>query len=249
MARGDAFAFHIIGAGRGGTSLLAGLVDAHPRCEVQFERHSIGLLLGQSLRPCEELPDFEARVRARVARFIAACGDEAALRPDLLWGHKTTSEQINGLHRFGDIRVSGRAFDAIGHFVDQMAQTPTIFIIRDGRTCVSSKMRRARLSIEDAIRCWKFSIALLRRTQASAARLVVLKLEDLVTNPEQELRRVCVFLGVDYDPVMLQGTANTKMAPEYRRIGFSRHVTAPVDPDPPWLNQIAEELYYCGYAF
>ena len=42
----DNFEFLVIGAGRGGTSLLAGLLDFHDQLDVGFEQYSEACLAG-----------------------------------------------------------------------------------------------------------------------------------------------------------------------------------------------------------
>ena len=72
----DTFQFLVVGAGRGGTSLLAGLLDYHESLEVKFEHFSEGYLAGVALTaPGPDI--FEARVKA----FVRACRDEAAQYP------------------------------------------------------------------------------------------------------------------------------------------------------------------------
>ncbi|MES1199700.1 MAG: sulfotransferase [Pseudomonadota bacterium] len=241
-------AFQIIGAGRGGTSVLTGCIDKHPRCVAVLEAYSIPLLMGRVENAHEEIAEFEPRVRARVEAFLNACRAAAADHPGKLWGHKSTTEQIHGLNLWRGAMVDDEGFDAIGHFIARTAHLPTIYIVRDGRACVESKMRRANRPLDTSIASWKFSISLLQRMRAAPTPLLIVKMEDLVSNPEAELRRVAAFLRVDYDPVMLTGTANTKMRAEYQQPGFNQSTRMPANRNPPWIHRIAAELDYCGYA-
>ena len=96
------FHFLVIGAGRGGTSLLAGLLDQHPRLEVGFEKFSVKYLMGRSLR----LRAFGRRQRLladRTGAFRRACLAESQRFPGLLWGNKITTEQLYGLENGGRI--------------------------------------------------------------------------------------------------------------------------------------------------
>lgn len=91
------FDFQIIGAGRGGTSLLAGVVDAHPDCSVVFEAFSIPLLMGRTWTDAESIRSPSEQIRARVGNFLQGCEAESTRSPTKIWGHKTTTEQIRGL--------------------------------------------------------------------------------------------------------------------------------------------------------
>lgn len=189
------FAFQIIGAGRGGTSLMAGLIDAHPGCTVAFETHSLRHLI-DAARPASE----------RIQAYLNACTEEALLTPAQIWGHKTTTEQIRALGPAG-----------VDDFLLRTANIPAIFIRRERDACVASKMKRANVPFDKAVAAWKFSIELMERLPEGS---LIVRFEDLVCGPELQLRRVCDFLGVEFMAQMLEGTASEKMLPEYRRDGF-----------------------------
>jgi hypothetical protein len=123
------FAFLVIGAGRGGTSLLAGLLDAHPGLDVAFEAHTFPYLLGH--RMTAEHDSVDARLQA----FTTACLDDAAASPSPRWGNKVTTEQIAAL---GEV---GSDADVAAAFLDRLA-VPAVFVLGDGRTCMRSKVNR-----------------------------------------------------------------------------------------------------------
>ena len=68
------FDFLVIGAGRGGTSLLAGLLDSHPLIEVGFELHSIDTLMRRNISY-----DSTNIFHERVSSFIHLCDESASL--------------------------------------------------------------------------------------------------------------------------------------------------------------------------
>lgn len=233
--------FHIIGAGRGGTSLLAGLLDAHPDCEVVPEALSLHHLMETGLEqpPGETL---SRRVERRVGAFLAACEASASQSTASLWGHKSTTEQIKGL----EAPEVAESYDAPSHFACALAGTPVVLILRDGRTCIPSKVRRTGQPLALAIERWKFSITMLELFRRDHDRLHVLRMEDLVRDPATALTATCRFLGLDYDPHMLAGTMSDKMLPEYRRSGFDLAAVEVTD-DPPWIDLIANDLRRAGY--
>ncbi|HEX4296684.1 MAG TPA: hypothetical protein VHZ56_01555, partial [Devosia sp.] len=184
------------------------------------------------------------RTVRRIARYAGACAAAAAGSAKPVWGHKTTAEQIFELVEPALPNPEG--FDAVGDFIETFRQLMTVFIVRDGRTCIPSKMRRAGLSLELAIARWKFSIGLLSRLNEAGVRLHVLRMEDLLMDGPGELKQVCAALDVAYDPIMLTGTQNEKMLPAYRRDKLDPNAAA-IPGEQEWVAQIAPELRYLGY--
>jgi hypothetical protein len=250
------FAFHLIGAGRGGTSLIAGLLDAHPKAHVEFERLSAELLMGRTEFAEERLLDPTSRAPWRIARFVASCKAEADLVPDKLWGHKTTTEHIGSLTTpFGTdaFQNTDRPLDddALLQVVTALRDVPTIFILRDGRTCVRSKVERTGQAVDMAIRRWKFSIHVLGAFKRHHPRFLTIRFEDLVVSPRPVLDTVCAFLGIDFDEAMIAGTANPKMLPEYRYGRFDRSKIAyddAADAVAPSVAALLPELEQAGYT-
>ncbi len=250
------FHFHIIGAGRGGTSLLTGVIDAHPECEVHPEEYSTKFLMGRQWTSAECEPDPEVRIPMRIQNFLTACERKAAEHPGKLWGHKSTTEQIKGLDDINTestfatdkCAIAANAeFDALNCFTKYVAHIKTVFILRDGRSCVCSKVRRTGQPVEEAIRRWKYSVRLLDALRARVKDLHVVKMEHLIRHPEENLRSICKFLGVTYTQEMLRGTQSTNMMEVYRRDGFYVSAIDVTDFDEPWLQDIREELVACGY--
>jgi len=68
----DNFKFLVLGAGRGGTSLIAGLLDYHSELTVAYELCARGYLMGEEL-PYRGHDLFGKRVQS----FIAGCQSAA----------------------------------------------------------------------------------------------------------------------------------------------------------------------------
>jgi len=246
------FAFHLIGAGRGGTSLIAGLIDSHPDCEVCFEQLSTDFLMGRAPTDAETIQNATIRASLRIRNFMEACETHAAKVPDKLWGHKTTTEHIGALggpaatdaSKITEHPVSA---DCLNFFVSSLSKVPTIFIVRDGRTCVRSKVNRTGQPLNTAIERWKFSIHVLSAFRARHERLLVVKFEDLVVSPRQVLPQVCNFLNVAYNEEMLRGTNSPKMLPEYRSDSFDHSKLEFEDNGEQWVADLRGELALAGY--
>lgn len=234
--------FHLIGAGRSGTSVLTTLIDCHSQCCVDLER-DMELLMGHIDTPAEAVPDLRIRTGMRIDNYLETWRSRAAQATVAFLGNKITTEQIDGLRKFrGEVVTSDIA--PIAAFVERVADIPTVFIVRDGRACIASKIARTGQPLEMAILRWKFAVELQRMMERACKSLLVVKYEALVREPERELTRIGRFLGFDYEPGMLAGVNSEKLQPEYRREGFD---VVEIATNPPWVDQIAPQLESLGY--
>ena len=248
--------FLLVGAGRGGTSLLSGLLDGHPGLEMGFELYSNEMLAGRGpdpLDPSKEDPD--TRLADRVANFRAACLKRAAKvppgkRPGRLWGNKITTEHLQGLVA---AVTPGRSEEAVlDYFFRQaLGGVKIVFILRDGRACVRSKVARTGQTFAQACTKWRFCARVYRHLfgpNAAPAGVCFVRFEELVSEPAATMRGVCGFLGVEYDEAMLAGTQSEKMPTEYRRDGIdATRADAGSPGEEDWQALIADDLRACGY--
>jgi len=80
-----------------------------------------------------------------------------------------------------------------------------IHLIRDGRGVVSGYKRRGRSVIRGTLAWWRRHRSISRLVERHVGdRLLRLHYEDLARNPEATAREVCQFIGVDFDPAMLE---------------------------------------------
>jgi len=239
----DNFGFLVIGAGRGGTSLLAGLLDFHDRLEVGFEHYSEAYLVGTALTASGS-DIFESRVLA----FLQGCKEEAARVPDRMYGNKITTEQLFGLEDH-NVANPGAKIDVLDLFFNRyMSRRKIVFILRDGRTCVRSKVSRTGQSLELACERWKYSAAVYRFLVARHDNSICVRFEDLLLHPAQTMVAVCAFLGVPYQESMLEGTRNDKMRPDYRQPRFDTTKLALHDIPEGCVDRIQDDLRLCGYV-
>jgi len=229
----------VIGAGRGGTSLLTGLLDQHSQVTMGFEFAARGYLVDPVTESLEE----------RLIGLRSACDQRAARFETPIWGNKWTTGQIAYLYAGAP---SLDLDDLNDHVLDRFfnvhfAEWPVVFVLRDGSACIDSKRRRDGLDEIEAANRWLFSVRCVRYLDARRQPLHVVRFEQLVRHPEPTLIRVCEFLGIDYEPGMLGGTTNTKMRPEYQQEGFDLRATQPVEVSP-WLREhIGRAMRLTGY--
>ncbi|PIE70738.1 MAG: hypothetical protein CSA22_06200 [Deltaproteobacteria bacterium] len=234
--------FLIVGAGRSGTSLLAGLVDAHPEMAVGFEVGGTDGLRGKAI---PEHP--ETLLADRVNAFCSMCAEASAKSDVSRWGNKITTEQIAGLNRHNLYHQP--AVDVLAYFFNErLSNIPVIYLLRDGRACVRSKLARTGQSLEQACKHWQYAVRVYRFLR-NRPQVHCMRFETLVTSPEQALRGVCDFLGVAYDPAMRSGTDSCLIPAPYRQKGVdASRSDAGTDPDHPCVPLISDALADCGYC-
>lgn len=236
------FKFLIVGAGRGGTSLLAGLLDYHPELEVGFEYYSAACLMGTGFLYMG--PDL---FHHRVTAFVTACCQIANQFPNSLWGNKITTEQIYGLQEHNRVNPLSKIDILSEFFSDYLRDIKIVFILRDGRTCVNSKVQRTGQSMEKACERWKFSVKCYNFFCNNHFNNICIRYEDLLLNPQITLTKVCNFLSISYQPEMLDGIQNKKMLPEYRNHKIDLSKMTHTELPEKYFNLIIEDLKYCGY--
>ena len=207
MRRGK-FEILVLGAGRSGTSLLAGLLDAHSKLTVRQEFAAAPFLMG--LDRSQPMASDEA---ARA--FREACAQEAGRQANI-WGNKITTEQLDLLINGEDPRSY---FEMLSGFL--FKDLHIIYIIRDPRTCVWSKMQRSGCDFETGRARYRRSIYWHRLLQErDGVQITEMRFEKLILDPEKELRFLCHHLDIAFEQKMLSGTSNIKMSEKYRRSHF-----------------------------
>lgn len=225
------FRLLVLGAGRGGTSLMGSLLDAHPQLWVGLEEQ----VMAQLLAPQGNL---DQRLRA----FNKACRKLALPVYPHSWGNKITTEQLDLALR--DEGAAGRE----RLYRKLIRSKKVIFILRDGRSCVQAKLNRTRLSEKQAVENYRQSVVWYRYLQQKHGKdLCSVRFEDLVLKPKEELSKLCEFLGLAYDQQMLKGPQTNRMGEQYRQ--------AKIDPQKALMPKEAlrftalleEELRYLDY--
>ena len=207
------------------------LLDAHSRIEVAPE-HASACLMDQS----QGLAD-------RVDAFKQACLEDAGRYPDKTWGNKITTEQLGALAT----GAPAPDVDMLSHFFnDAFASIKAIFILRDGRTCVRSKVTRTGQSYETACARWNYSVEVYKYLSHDPKRHLLVKFEDLLRTPSAVLSRITAFLGIPYEDGMLSGTDSPKLPPGYRNSTLKLD-RSQVGPRADWHRLIDDNLRFCGY--
>jgi hypothetical protein len=108
-------------------------------------------------------------------------------------------------------------------------------------------LERTDNSYAQALAYWKHSIAMLRFLQEKEVDLVLIRFEDLLAQPREELRKVCDFLDLTYSESMLSGTASDRIFIDYRQQGLdAQKLQRKIDPRVK-IADIEKELISVGY--
>ncbi len=232
----------LLGCPRSGTTLLQLMLHSHPRIALPPESR----FLLETYRRRLDFGDLRhPHNRAALARSIVD-------RPQSKFGdlgldrERVLVEITNGPPTLGSaLAIVLRAFaDRFGkprwgdkrpaYYQDVSAlrrlfpRAQFVHIVRDGRDCVASLKRMPwwKQDVAAAIATWTEALDYGRQ---AARRLPTdtwheLTYERLVTGPESELRRLCAFLGEDYDDAMLYpARAAPDLVPERKRWHLVTH--------------------------
>lgn len=246
MVSSNNFKFLIMGPGRGGTSLLTGLLDNHSILEVGFELFTAKCLMGQSF--ISKLFHRKNKlIYDRLRAFRKACIKESRKFPGKIWGNKVTTEQLYGLEDHNIANPNSKVNIINIFFRESVPDIKIIFIIRDGRTCIRSKIARTGQPLELACSRWKFAVEAYRYLKEVHSNNIIVRFEDLIENPRVVLVEICAFLGISFEEKMLEGTENRKIPQEYRNKTFDKTKISLDNIPEECYPFIADELKYCGY--
>lgn len=233
--------FFIVGCQRSGTTALAVMFDRHSAIaipsETQFfvsfvpgdERKRLALAHEQLLtRACDDFYIRQAGLRYEdtFARFEKYPPTYSNLFRALLESHAA---------KFGKRRAGEKTCDHLlvtDRILRSFPESRVICIIRDGRDVVRS------ISAAWGLRRWTFlcrqwnAFARLARDlqrRLPADRFTMVRYTDLMRHPDREMRRLCEFIGEDFEPAQIEtgGGAATVPADEVAWKGKAKE-----GPDP-----------------
>jgi len=236
------FKFLLLGAGRGGTSLLMALLDSHSKLEVASEFATQSHLMGRGFN-CQTSDIFSERVTA----FHLECVERAKQTSNMVWGNKITTEQLLGLEDHNSLNIDNQIDIMRSFFLDVYKDYKKIFILRDGRSCVSSKVNRTGQSMSMACKRWNYSVSVYQFLNTFDENSTSVKFEYLLKRPDAELNKICKFLDLEFEDEMLNGVLSDKLMPEYQHGGFITEKAKIKKLPEEYFALIEPQLKACGY--
>ena len=210
----------VLGVSRSGTTLLKEMLDRSSGLAIPSESYFIPQLWDRhgERSSVEELTDDLGRI-VRVQEWGVTPADVRA-RVD---GDARFRDVIDAVYRtYAERRGKPRYGDKTPVYMQRLPLLDTVFpdaqyvhIVRDGRDAGLSFMAMKRKPRFNAGRprrlaefacAWRLEIEDARRFGGGlgAGRYLEVRYEDLVAEPEARLREVCAFLGLEYEPAMLE---------------------------------------------
>lgn len=213
----------VLGVSRSGTTLLRSMLDRHPDVAIPTESYFIPQLHDRH----GDAPD-RARIIADVGRLqrVREWGITESDLDSRLAASPTFAEVVDAIYAtWAERRGAVRYGDKTPLYMQHLDLLERVFpdaqyvhIVRDARAAGLSfvgMQRKARFNwsrprrVEDFACQWRREVADARALgeRVGAARYLELRYEDLVAEAEPNLHAICAFLGLAFDPVMLDHTA------------------------------------------
>jgi hypothetical protein len=203
----------VVGMNRSGTTLLRMMLDAHPQLTIPPETHFVPDLIRAARKRGATPESAFAAMKAHREWEDFGFSDDEALR----W-----LRDIPGLDPGEAVRAFYRAYAAregkprwgekTPRYVGKMPQIQRalpearfVHVIRDGRDVALSVLDRTVREIDAAHvgRRWMRKIEKARAAAPELAHYGEVRYEDLITDTEATLRRVCELIGLEFDAAML----------------------------------------------
>ncbi len=227
--------FFIVGFQRSGTTLLRLMLDNHPELAVPLDTVGLWARYESRLGEYGSMED-DAGCRRLITDLLAEERIqlwEAPLTAETVLAHRRRPGYAGIMEAFHLAYAAHHGKRAWGdkdpgnmERIDQLSrwfpECRIIHIIRDGRDACLSQTKQD-FGFDDLFECavaWREQVEWVRRIGGilGPARYAEVRYEDLVAQPETELRRVCAFLEVAWQPAMLQYHRDVKRSvPDSKR--------------------------------
>ena len=207
--------FFVIGPQRSGTTLLRLILSNHPRLCIPPESHFIPELVNWE-KSCGNLNKEKSKVISWLKAHSRLEDFQIPTEKLLLNLDKFTSKNIinaifeeyakrQGKVRWGDKTPRYRGY--VKEILTLFPQAKFIFIYRDGRDTALSNYQVpfGPKLLSDGALLWKNSMIETKINLAQVPRenVLELKYEEIVSCPQKNVKKVCVFLQEKYTPEML----------------------------------------------
>ena len=203
----------VCGVTRSGTTLLRLMLDAHPEVAIPGETHWVPKLIKAFERSKQSHGDTANLIvdHKRWGDFHLDAG-ELRERIDAL-DPVTAADAIRAFYAlYAEREGKTRYGDKTPGYVKEMRRIQRVLpearfvhIIRDGRDVSLSHLRMnwGPETYAESARLWRNRIRRARKMAPSIEHYMEVHFEELVADTEGVLRRVCEFVELDFDPVML----------------------------------------------
>lgn len=217
--------FFIVGSGRCGTTLLQVMLDMHSQIAVRGESHYFNDFVPNAKEAIGDLNSPEqldaAIERAKKHRHLRLMKFDwmdvrtIALQAPLSYTNLFLAMMESLRRKAQRPRIGEKTPAHVVAFWDIYEELPDakiIHLVRDPRAVITSWLKVEgfgnvyRGNPMRAVEKWKIAADrhLEATKRAEPSRYLVVRYEDLVSDPETQLRRICEHLGIDFEPAMLE---------------------------------------------
>src|SRR5262245_10028974 len=245
---GDFLPVLIVGAERSGTNLLRALLSTHSKIA---SPPSAGIIdaLGRiqsryfpSSRPAylsELIDDVVALTKTHLHPWdidLDSKAIKAKVKDASLWGVFTAVNEIYAEAQGRPCWCSKEPglFNHIQEIAKQLPNARFLYLVRDGRD-VALSLLRGHLHVFHVYFAAEYWAATQRSClnaladPALSARMCLLKYENLISNPEDVMRHLMHFIGLEFERQQMQYYRNEKVLDHSRRSRFWKNLGRPID--------------------
>jgi len=211
----------IAGCARSGTTMLGDIVGAHPQCLCTPESQFVIYALRKIDRPLEEikLGDVYKRIQRyyRYKFWGIELNDHSLIQQDGKHAYPKLIERLVRLYgkKIGKPEFSIWADHTPNHIkyirtlFTLFPQAKLVHLVRDGRAVAASiiPLDWGPNTIVSAAHWWMeyLSFGLAAESHWGPDRILRMRYEDILAEPEKHLQMICRFVGIDYQHKMLLG--------------------------------------------
>jgi len=203
----------VCGVTRSGTTLIRLMLDAHPELAIPGETHWVPKLIKAVERKKQTANDLADLIvdhkrwgdfhldSEELRRRIAALDPPTAA--DVIRAFYLMYAEREGKTRYGD-KTPGYVRE-MPRIQRVLPEARFVHIIRDGRDVSLSHLRMnwGPETYAESAKLWRNRIRRARRQAPKIKHYTEIHFEDLVSDTEGVLRKVCDFIDLDFDPAML----------------------------------------------
>jgi hypothetical protein len=203
----------VVGMNRSGTTLLRMMLDAHPELTIPPETHFVPDLIRACRKPGATPESALEAMKSHREWGDFGFSDEQALgwlraRPGLdpggaVRGFYEAYAAKEGKPRWGE--KTPRYVGKMKLIQRALPEARFVHVIRDGRDVALSVLDRTvrDLTAAHVGERWKRKIEKARAAAPDLTHYTEVRYEDLITDTEPTLRRICDFIELEFDPAIL----------------------------------------------
>ena len=230
--------FFLAGVDRSGIGLLGEVLERHPNLAISRRTNFWSFYYrryGDLNQPANLERCVASLMRYRRIRDLGIDRDELIEQMrsgEPSYGRLLTAIEEQNLRRLGKVRWGDKSLGSEGHIGTILREFPGarfVHVMRDPRDRYASQIthrQAARGKVGSGTALWLWSAKLAERNRdGHRDRYLVIRYEDLVSDPLETVRGICHFLGEEFDPNMLSspaGDLNTSSVGRFRR-DLDRH--------------------------